>query len=344
MKRTVFLSFLGLVLCVCSFLSAWNGEAEQKKDVMSTAMTPTSAAQTSPSAEPPTMPASAQTTKPIESFDASLTLKVKTDSGAVEMSLAAYLTGVLAAEMPAVFPQEALMAQAVASRTFVLKQSRAGKHTGADICTQSACCQGWTDPAAFDEEAQANFMDAVTRTDGLVVAYDDALIDATFFSCSNGSTEDAAAVWGGDVPYLQAVSSPNEEDAPRYADEKTISAADFAALMQAAYPEADFSGEAAQWIGAVTHTEGGGVATAVIGGVEIRGTALRSLLGLRSTDITFSVSDGQIVLRTQGFGHRVGLSQYGAKAMAEEGCGFTEILAHYYQGTEIRRLYLAEEA
>ena len=152
---------------------------------------------------------------PAARFDAQTSISVLLDGQTREMSLQDYLTGVLLAEMPTDFPAEALKAQAVASRTFALHQRAARKHTNADICGDSACCQGWVSSEGFSAEAVKNAVEAVAATDGLVLCYDGELIDATFFSCSGGSTEAAVEVWGSDVPYLQAVESPNEEDAPR---------------------------------------------------------------------------------------------------------------------------------
>lgn len=268
------------------------------------------------------------------SFDEALTLRVLVEGETREMTLHEYLVGVLAAEMPSDFPPEALMVQAIASRTFALRG--AGKHTDADVCTDSACCQGRR------EESADVFERAVSQTDGLVVTYDGELIDATFFSCAGGSTEAALAVWGSDVPYLQAVESPNEENAPHYSETVELSAAEFAAILEEACPELRTVGSPNEWFGRITYTDGGGVDTLEIGGVAVRGTTLRSLLHLRSTAMTFEVLDDRIRITTRGFGHRVGLSQYGAKAMAEDGSTFEAILTHYYPGCTLRRLVCAD--
>lgn len=285
--------------------------------------------------------AAAAETAPIEecanSFDEDVVLRVKNGEAVQEMTLHEYLVGVLAAEMPSDFPTEALMAQAIASRTFALRKAEAGKHEEADVCTDSACCQGWR-----AGETEAAFERAVSQTDGLVVTYQDALIDATFFSCDGGSTEAAAAVWGSDIPYLQAVESPTVEAAPRYSETVEFSAEEFAATLQGAYPELHLTGVPSQWFGEITYTDGGGIDTIEIGGVPVRGTVLRSLLHLRSTDMELEVLADAVRITTRGFGHRVGLSQYGAKAMAEAGSSFEEILTHYYQDCALRELCLPE--
>lgn len=286
-------------------------------------------------AQMPTFAAAQERTLP--AFDEAVTLRVLTRDGVKELTLREYLIGVLLAEMPADFPAEALKAQAIASRTFALRQAEAKKHEGADICTDPACCQGYLTDASADDLARLT--EAVEATDGLVMTYANGLIDATFFSCSGGRTEDAAAVWGGDIPYLHSVDSPGEEDAPRYTETVTLSAEAFSETLRSAYPEANLSGSPNGWFGACSYTDGGGIETIFIGGTAVSGTKLRSLYSLRSTNITFAVTEaGEIEITTCGFGHRVGLSQYGAKAMAEAGADFEEILMHYYDGAAVTRL------
>ncbi len=277
---------------------------------------------------------------PVEvlNLDDSISLRVLRGDRVETMSLTAYLAGVVSAELPESFPMEAKKAQAVAARTYTLRQIGKGKHQGADICTDSACCQAWT-PLPYEEGTQA-----VRETDGLVLIYEDALIEATYFSCSGGRTEDAVSVWGSDIPYLQAVDSPGEEDAPRFREEMELSPESFAARLQTLEPAFLPMGTAPQWFGEIRYTRGHGVDTVEIGGIPFKGTELRSLFGLRSTNIRFSVTADRITISTLGYGHRVGLSQYGAGAMAEEGKSFSEILCHYYRNTKITRLSLPGEA
>jgi stage II sporulation protein D len=174
---------------------------------------------------------------------------------------------------------------------------------------------------------------AVLGTSGEVLTYAGVLADATYFSCSGGRTEDAAAVWGSDIPYLQAVDSPGEEGASVYTDTMYFTADEFqSALGQT------LSGSPKSWLGAMTRSDGGGVATMMIGGKSYTGVQLRSLLGLNSTAFTMEVKDGNIVVTTKGKGHRVGMSQYGADAMAVTGSTYEQILQHYYQGTVIDKM------
>lgn len=261
-----------------------------------------------------------------------------------ELTLEAYLTGVVLGEMPASFESAALEAQAVAARTFTLRQQRSPKHDNADVCSDSSCCQQYTEPDRAKEKLGARYaeytakvQDAVNSTDGLVITYGGELIDAVYFSCSGGATEAAVAVWGGDVPYLQSVESPGEEGSSRYQETVRMDPEEFRELILQSAPQADLSGEPAGWFGKAAYSDGGGVSVMEIGGVPFRGTALRSLLSLRSTWFTVAVEDGEIVFETRGNGHRVGMSQYGAQAMALEGADFREILTHYYTGVSIVR-------
>ncbi|MBR7177972.1 MAG: stage II sporulation protein D [Oscillospiraceae bacterium] len=290
---------------------------------------------------PPAQPESSSvSTAPQAAADADsqVTLAVKKQDGTSEtMPLQDYLVGVVLAEMPAGFEPEALKAQAVVARTYTQKRMEGSKHEEADVCTDPGCCQGFQSPGDYvsaggTEASVEKVRQAVLETDALVLQYNGRLIDATYFSCSGGTTEDAVAVWGRDVPYLQSVESPGEEEAPRFTDTVRFSPAQFAEKL-GLIP----SGDPVGWFGAVTYTEGGGVDTMVILGKSFTGTYLRAKLGLRSTAFTVSVEDGAIVITTRGFGHRVGMSQYGAQAMALEGHSFEEILAHYYTGAELTR-------
>ena len=278
---------------------------------------------------------SAPPEEPLPPFDAATEITLRTADGLRTLPLDKYLVGVLLAEMPADFPPAALEAQAIAARTFTLQKLNARKHSDADICSDSACCQGWLDP----EGTSCGALElAVRDTDGLVVTYDDALIDATFFSCDGGRTESALAVWGSNVAYLQAVDSPESDDSRRYAEEKQFSEQELLDLLRAAHPE--IAPGDAPWFRDLTYTDGGGLATATIGGVTLTGPELRRLLGLRSTDMEIAQGSGVVTIRTQGFGHRVGLSQYGADVLAAQGEDFEEILLHYYRNTQLEHLHL----
>lgn len=260
---------------------------------------------------------------------------VQTEDGQIlQMELNTYLMGVLRGEMPADFEPEALKAQAVVARTYTLKNR---KHGTAAVCMDPACCQAYCtegDYLASDHTQQEidKIQNAVLETSDMVLTYAGQLIDATYFSCSGGRTEDALSVWGTEVPYLKAVDSPGEEGAAHYIDTVTFTAEEFQSKLNTA-----IAGRPGSWIGAVTYTDGGGVDTICIGGTSYNGTEVRRLLGLRSTAFVMTAMGDTITVTTKGYGHRVGMSQYGAEAMAVSGSSYEQILAHYYPGTELEK-------
>lgn len=252
------------------------------------------------------------------------------------MDIDDYLTAVVLCEMPASFEKEALKSQAIVARTYALRRKViGGKHKNADVCTDSNCCQGYCDieeyiNAGGTMDSLEKVKDAVIKTRGLVIVYNEELIDATYFSCSGGMTEDALAVWGSDVPYLQATESPGEEGASCYTETVTLSVTEFAGKLQL-----ELRGSPETWIEDITYTSGGGVDHIRICGKEYRGTDIRKILGLRSTMFTITVIGTTVTITTKGFGHRVGMSQYGADAMATQGKRYDEILTYYYKGTQL---------
>ncbi len=254
------------------------------------------------------------------------------DGTQVSMDLDTYLTGVLLAEIPSHFQKEALKAQAVAARTYTWKAyTTGGKHGDGTVCMDSGCCQAYmTEDAYLSRGGTPENLEkvrlAVQATSPMVLAYQGELIEATYFSSSGGSTEAAVEVWGGDYPYLRAVPSPEEP----HRESVSYSLEEFQNLLGRS-----FSGQPETWFGMATDTEGGGVATMEICGETYTGLQLRSLLGLRSTDFEIQAAPQTITITTRGYGHRVGMSQYGANAMAESGSTYQKILQHYYPGTTL---------
>ena len=178
------------------------------------------------------------------------------------------------------------------------------------------------------EEYLEKLRQAVEETDGQVLCYEGELIAATYFSCSGGKTESAQAVWGGEIPYLISVDSPGEEDASSFSSTVTLTPEEVRQRL-----EVDELG-----VSLVSYTDGDGVDTMVIGGKTFSGTELRSLLGLRSTNFTMEVTAEAVTFSVTGYGHRVGMSQNGARVMAEEGKRYDEILRWYYTGVEIQQI------
>ena len=261
---------------------------------------------------------------------------LNTSSVIEDMELNTYIVGVLLGELPADFDVETMKAQAVVARTYALKRQQTGqKHNGA-VCLDSACCQAYCGAADYlakggSQVTVDKVTAAVNATAYQILTYQDRLIEATYFSCSGGRTEDAVAVWGEEIPYLQAVDSPGEEQAEHYTDAVKFSKQELATLLQISS-----KGQLATWFGDITYTNGGGVDTIVIAGKTFKGTELRKLLGLRSTAFTVTVVGDSVHIVTKGFGHRVGMSQYGAEAMAVRGENYANILSYYYPGTELK--------
>lgn len=249
----------------------------------------------------------------------------------VSMDLETYTSRVLLAEMPASFDMEALKAQAVAIRTYTLRQASGGKHENADVCTDSSCCQAYKTEADYTEgeEMLARIQKAVEKTKDQVLVYDGGLIEATYFSSTGGSTEDAVAVWGREVPYLRAQPSP-EGKSDKFLETVTFSATQVQQLLELdALPAS---------VGSVTYTDGGGVDSICIGNKTFTGTEVRKKLGLSSTAFLITIVGDSVTITTKGNGHRVGLSQYGAEVMAVEGSMYYEILEYYYPGAKLTTL------
>ena len=276
-------------------------------------------------------------------IDSARTLRVLDGDTVTEMSFSDYLQGVLRAEMPASFQEDALRAQAVAARTYTYyKMSSGGNHGDtADICTDHSCCQAFLgkDRAAENwgknaERYEAKIENAVSATDGQVMLYGGAPILAVFHSSSAGETWNSGEVWAQDLPYLQSVSSPEGEGVPNYYSTVELTEAEFREKFLAARPEADLSGPASGWIRDPV-MDGVHVESITIGGVSVSGPSVRSIFGLRSASFTAEAGDGKITFYVTGYGHGVGLSQYGANAMAEAGSTWREILEHYFTGVTI---------
>ncbi|MBQ7713395.1 MAG: stage II sporulation protein D, partial [Oscillospiraceae bacterium] len=278
--------------------------------------------------------------------DAAVTLRVLRGGQIEQMAMDDYLRGVLRAEMPASFELEALKAQAIAARTYTYYKMKDGpivNHPDADACDDINCCKAyktaadaaaeWGSMALYYEEKLAR---AVAETDGEVLLYGGEPILAVFFSSAGGHTQNAAAVWQSDLPYLQSVASPEgEELVPNYYSVARFTADEFRALVRAARPDADLSGEPSGWIGAIARNDAGFVTSVSVGGAALKGNELRSILGLRSPAFTVERDGGAFVFRVTGYGHGVGMSQYGANALATQGMAAEEIVEHYFTGARV---------
>lgn len=269
--------------------------------------------------------------------DSRTTLSLLTETGVETLSLAEYLPGAVAAEMPAAFGGEALKAQAVAARTYVLSSHR---HEDANVCTDSSCCLAYRTEdelrTIWGEEFDKNMQtitDAVHATDGQVLIYDGEMIEAAFHASSAGATEDSGSLWTA-LPYLISVESPeNAENVPGLVSEAAFTPAELCERLDL-LPD----GAPEDWIGKSTPDASGRVAYISIGGRLLSGAAVRTALGLKSAAFSARYENGLFIFTAVGSGHGVGMSQYGAKLLAADGWSYDAILAHYYPGTSLMRL------
>lgn len=292
--------------------------------------------------------------KPPEPVPKDMIVKVyiASDDKIVEMNFEEYLKGVVAAEMPAGFELEALKAQAVAARTYALGRIKGiyapkeDVHFGADICTDSAHCQAWVtrDSAlkkwgAFTGRRNWNKISrAVSETKNLVIVYDNTIANPVFHSNSGGRTENAEDVWSGvAVPYLKSVVSEGEDACKEYKVTIEMKINDFVEAIKKEYQDFMIDTEnIASEINIIDYTAGGRVKNIKIGNITIKGTELRKLLSLRSANFVIEATDSDsLKITTLGYGHGVGMSQWGANHLAKRGAAFDEILKYYYTGVEI---------
>ncbi len=263
-----------------------------------------------------------------------------------EIALDEYLYGVVSAEMPASFEEEALKAQAVVARTYTIYKimNNANKHEGADICDDSACCQAWISKedrfAKWNEQDRESnwnkIVASVNSTKGKIITYEGKPINAFFHSNSGGKTETTLNVWGGDgYPYLQSVATSGEEAYSQYQSEVTLTKQTFIDKIKEKHAdfEIDFAQENA--IQVLEYTEAGRVKTIRIGNKEFSGVEVRTLLGLKSANFTITIEGDNLKFSVIGYGHGVGMSQTGADSMAKQGSNYEEIIKHFYTGVEI---------
>ena len=270
---------------------------------------------------------------------------LETATGTVrEIPVRDYLIGAVGAEMPATFEEAALRAQVVAAHTYAERQAMTAGTQDADLTDDPARSQAylseselrarWGDRA---DEYYAKISTAVDDVVEMMLVYEDAPIIAAFHAMSGGWTESAAHVWGTDVPYLQSVESAQDCEAPQFEDSVVLPAEDVLALLRGAREGVTVEGDAAAWFGTAECSAAGTVLCIRFGDTIFTGQELRRLLGLRSAIFTVSYEDGAFRFTTHGYGHAVGMSQYGANAMAQNGATYEEILAYYYPGAVLRR-------
>lgn len=259
-----------------------------------------------------------------------------------------YVIGAVCAEMPASFHDEALKAQAVAAHTYALRQREkeianpTKELNGAYFSNDPSKYQAYfTKEQAKDfygdsfDENYAKISKAVDSVIDKVIMYQDEPIVAAFHSMSSGRTEDASVIWGTNVDYLVPVESKSDTEVESYLNTSVMTSDEVKARISTAYTGTDFSGDCSRWIRIVERSDSGTVMTVIAGDRALTGIELREILNLRSPNFDVSYADGEFTFTTRGYGHGVGLSQYGANAMAADGSTYDEILLYYYKGVNI---------
>ena len=281
-------------------------------------------------------------------FNETIKVYLTKEDKIVEVPMEDYVKSVVSGEMPASFDIEALKAQAIAARTFVSsrKLTPCSQGKGADVCDSTHCqvyiskeerIEKWGEQAV---EYWDKIESAVDSTKGLVLTYEDELVKyPQFFSTSSGKTENSIDVFSGDIPYLVSKESPGEEIAPRYAEDFPFTIDDFIQKINSKYASANLTkANIGDNIEIISRSEAGGIKEIRLGEEKVKGLELRLYLGLTSTNFEYSIVDNNIIFKCKGYGHGVGMSQWGANVMAKDNKNYEEILKHYYTGVDLKEI------
>ncbi|HZW67907.1 MAG TPA: stage II sporulation protein D [Pseudogracilibacillus sp.] len=252
------------------------------------------------------------------------------------VALEQYVASVVASEMPATFEIDALKAQAIAARTYIINHLL---HEKEEIISDTVNHQVYRNKDELQSLWGTDFYwkwekinRAVKATENLIITYNDEPITPTFFSMSNGFTEDAEHYWGNELPYLKSVESKWEEALPNFITQEIFTRAELNELLQI-----DLS-QASKTSIKIQRTPSERVDQVELAGREFSGREIREKLNLRSTDFTIEQRDEHFVFTTKGYGHGVGMSQHGANGMATEGKSYLDILKHYYKDIDITEI------
>ena len=256
----------------------------------------------------------------------------RSNGSVINLNMTDYLIGVVSSEMPASFNFEALKAQSVLARTYALKAKQTGKKLTDTVSTQS-----YIDIDQMKNKWGNSFntyynkiKNAVENTNGEYLSYNGNYIEALYHSTNNGKTESSLDVFGNYYPYLISVSSEYDKNASSYL--RTINMP-----LDTISNKLGLSLNNDSVISILSYTDGGNIKEININGNNFSGKKVRELLGLRSADFDISISDNNANITTRGYGHGVGMSQYGANGMANAGYGYKDILSHYYPGTTLTK-------
>lgn len=269
----------------------------------------------------------------------------------IEVPVTDYIIGAVCAEMPATFETEAIKAQAVAAHTYAERQrlreleNPTPELCGADFSNDTSKYQGYFTvnqaKQYFGDSFEMNYKkisDAVNEVADYIITYNDEPIISAFCSMSSGMTESAENAWGMAVDYLVPVDSSADTSAPKYLEETEYSAEVLREKLTAAFGEIQLGEDLGEWIKTAAVSESGTVLRAEVGGRSVTGGEIRDALALRSAAFTVKAGKDSVTITTRGYGHGVGMSQYGANAMAANGSDWREILEHYYAGCKIEQV------
>lgn len=253
------------------------------------------------------------------------------DDKETNLDLEEYIIGVVAGEMPASFEMEALKAQAIAARSYALSKIKSSTQsydlvtdvTNQVYITTQDMQEKWGDDYNFYYD---KIKKAVNETKNLIMEYNGEVISAYYFAMSNGATEDVSLVFGESRDYLKSVDSSWDTSVQNFVVTTTFTKEEFCSKLNIDCTNII--------VGDINRSSSNRVNSIIINNQEFKGTTFRTLLGLRSTDFTINIMD-TVNITTKGYGHGVGMSQYGANEMAKEGATYIEILNHYYQEVDI---------
>lgn len=267
------------------------------------------------------------------------------------MNIEEYLYGVLSSEMPSTFDIEALKAQAIAARTYVIykiENNITQGHKNSAVCTNSAHCQAYT---SYDDLKRSKGEDwiksdyikvkkAVDDTKGQILTYDNKVILPLYFSTSSGKTENSKDVFSIQYPYLVSVDSPYEKNSPKYSTIYSIKKGKFIRYMKNIYPQIKISlYKLDKEISILDRTDAGCVKLIKVGNIKISGAEMRKILNLNSANFNINYNNDEMNFIVKGYGHGVGMSQWGAEGMAQKGYKYYDILFHYFKDTDIKDIY-----
>lgn len=296
----------------------------------------------------PTTVESAENSLPLNIDIKTIKVYLSTEGRAVELSLEDYVKGVVCSEMPLNFNKEALKAQAIVARTYAIGHAMEGgcSKYGGDVC-DTVHCQVYTSKevkiaqlGSLGESRWDLVESVVSETEGMVLSYDGTIATGAFyFSTSSGRTENVEEVFSTAIPYLRSVESLGEEVAPRYTGTETYDLNRFVQVINSSYSKANLSvANLSSQISIDSYTAGGAVKEITLGGVTISGVEFRKIFGLNSANFSLEFLSNQVNINCKGFGHGVGMSQWGANVMAGEGKNCEEILKHYYTGISMEKI------